>query len=194
MLMVERPVKAAFGGLWAFPGGAVEPIDASAERFGFADPWRAAALRETAEEVDIFLTDPPSASPGPASHDVFGALERVSARFDPTRLRYVASWITPEQVARRYDARFYTAEVSGDVEGRLHTDELVALAWVAPAEALRLAEAREWHMALPTRWLIEQLAGAADPFSMPAHPVRMVKTLEEPFEVLDLGIPLEERE
>jgi 8-oxo-dGTP pyrophosphatase MutT (NUDIX family) len=192
MLMIERPVKAAFGGLWAFPGGAVEPIDQSAQLFGFDDSWRAAALRETAEEVGIFLTDPPSASPGAASRDVFGALERAGARFDPGRLRYVASWITPEQRARRFEARFYIAEVAPEVEGDLHTDELVDMAWLRPEDAIRLAEASRWHMARPTRWLVEQLVTAGDPGAMPQHPVRMLKNLEEPFEVLDLGFPPEE--
>lgn len=192
MLMVERPVRASFGGLWAFPGGALEPIDSVGELFGFDDPWRAAGLRETAEEVQIFLTDPPEAEPMPSAGDVMGALADTGARFDPTRLRYVASWITPEQAPRRFDARFYTATVAPDVEGRLATEELEDMAWVTPVEAARLAEDSKWHMALPTRWLVEQLASAADPAAMPQHPVRMLRNLEEPFEIMDLGIPPEE--
>lgn len=192
MLMVERPATATFGGLWAFPGGAIEPVDSSVARFGFEDRWRAAGLRETAEEVGIFLTDPPEARPEPAHDDVLGALDRVQARFDPRRLRYVASWITPEGVPRRFDARFYTASVAPDVDGVLQTDELVDMRWVAPVEAVRMAEASEWHMALPTHWLVEQLAAVGDPYAMPQHPARQIRNLEEPFEIMDLGIPPEE--
>jgi len=192
MLMVERPVKATFGGLWAFPGGAIETVDSSEHVMGFDDPWRAAGLRETAEEVGIFLTDPPDARPEPGG-DVFAALTRAGARFDPGRLRYVASWITPEGVPWRFDARFYTAAVGDDVEGfLLDTGELVDMAWIAPAETLRRADAADWHMALPTRWLVEQLVAADDPYQVPQHPIRQLKGLIEPFEIMDFGLPPEE--
>lgn len=191
--MVERPARGVFGGIWAFPGGAVEDVDASVEQMGFEDPWRAAALRETAEEVGVFLTDPPEATPAAEpGEDVLLALARSGARFDPKRLRYLASWITPVGVPKRFDARFYLASVAPDVEGVLHTDELVDLAWVEPAEILRRVEADEWAMIFPTVWHIELLAETDDPFGLPPHPIRQLSGLTGPFEVMDLGIPTEE--
>lgn len=192
--MVERPARGVFGGIWAFPGGAVEEDDDSFERYGFVDAWRAAALRETAEEVGIFLTEPPSARPVPdVGADVFGALSRAGARFDPGRLRYVASWITPTEVPRRFDARFYVASVDAEVEGSLHTQELVDMEWVGPTEILRRVEDDEWAMIFPTVWLVELLAETHDPLAMPPHPIRQLSGFETSVEVSDLGIPVEER-
>lgn len=191
--MVERPARGVFGGIWAFPGGAVEPIDHDSSRFGFSDPWRAAGLRETAEEVGIFLTDPPDATPGyePAA-DVFDALDRVDARFDPRRLRYLASWITPEVVPRRFEARFYVAEVAADVEGAIVTEELVDAAWAEPAEILRRVDDGEWAMIFPTVWHVRLLAECDDPFALAPHPIRQLKTPVEPWEIIDFGLPVEE--
>ncbi len=192
--MVERPARGVFGGIWAFPGGAVEDVDTSVERTGFDDRWRAAGLRETAEEVGIFLTDPPDAHPAcPPGGDVLQALEQSGARFDPSRLRYLSSWITPVGVPRRFDARFYVATVDPHVEGTLHTDELVAMEWVEPSEILRRVRSEEWAMIFPTVWHVEILAEADDPLTIPPHPIRQLSGLTGPFEVMDLGIPEEER-
>jgi 8-oxo-dGTP pyrophosphatase MutT (NUDIX family) len=193
MLMVERPARGVFGGIWAFPGGAIEVADRDTDRVGFADPWRSAGLRETAEEVGIFLTDPRSAVPVLADDgDVFAALERSSARFDPKRLRYLASWITPEAVPRRFEARFYVAEVDADVEGAVVTDELVDMDWAEPSEILRRVSDGEWSMIFPTVWHVELLAGCDDPFVLAPHPIRQLKAPVEPWEVIDFGLPAEE--
>lgn len=191
--MVERPLRGVFGGIWAFPGGAVEAVDRLADIVGFTDPWRSAGLRETAEEVGIFLTDPPAAAPVLTDDgDVFEALSRAAARFDPGRLRYLASWITPEGIPRRFDARFYLAEVAAEVEGAVVTDELVGMAWVEPTEILSRVERGEWSMIFPTVWHVELIAGTDDPFTLEPHPIRQLATIVEPFEIIDLGLPSEE--
>jgi len=189
--MVERPASGVFGGIWAFPGGAVDEGDRLSPVAG--DPWRTAGLRETAEEVGIFLTSPRSAQPalGPDG-DVYAALARERAAFDAARLRYLASWITPVGVPRRFEARFYLAEVDADVEGAVVTDELVDMAWAEPAEILRRVEHGEWAMIFPTVWHVELVADCQDPFSLEKHPIRQLAALSEPFEILDLGLPPEE--
>ena len=58
--------------------------------------------------------------------------------------------------------------------------------------ALHRAEQAVWHMALPTRWLVEELAAADDPLGIAQHPVRMLASIEGPFEIVDFGIPPEE--
>jgi 8-oxo-dGTP pyrophosphatase MutT (NUDIX family) len=193
MLMVERPARGVFGGIWAFPGGAVEAADRDPDLVGFSDPWRSAGLRETAEEVGIFLTDPRSATPTLADDgDVFAALDRSVARFDPERLRYLASWITPEMIPRRFEARFYVAEVDADVEGAVVTEELVDMAWAEPSEILRRVADGEWSMIFPTVWHVELLADCDDPLALSPHPIRQLKTPVEPWEVIDFGLPSEE--
>jgi len=62
VLVVERPARGYFGGLYVFPGGAVDPVDHSelARRVvrgpALDHEFRAAALREVAEEVGLALT------------------------------------------------------------------------------------------------------------------------------------------
>ncbi len=52
VLLVKRNEQARFmGGVWVFPGGAVDVVDGP-------DPHRATAVRELAEEASIRLTDP----------------------------------------------------------------------------------------------------------------------------------------
>ena len=54
MLLVQRTPKARFmGGVWVFPGGAVDAGEGDGD-----DAHRAAALRELQEEAAIALEDP----------------------------------------------------------------------------------------------------------------------------------------
>jgi 8-oxo-dGTP pyrophosphatase MutT (NUDIX family) len=191
VLMVERPSQGAFGGVWAFPGGAVEAVDHDVERLGFDAPWRAAALRETAEEVAICLTDPPliELPDVPVDGDVIDAVAAVGARFDPTRLRYLSAWVTPEVVPTRFDARFYLAEVDPDVEGKIVTDELVDLAWAPATTILERLHDRSWSMLFPTIWHLKLIAATDEPLGLPPHPRRQIVAPREPFEYTETGIP-----
>src|SRR5262245_284946 len=82
LLMVQRPGGADFApSAWVFPGGTVTEEDRS-----FEDELRAAATRELFEEAGIRL----------AAHD---------------ELLLFARWVTPAQIRRRYDARFYLARL-----------------------------------------------------------------------------------
>jgi 8-oxo-dGTP pyrophosphatase MutT (NUDIX family) len=193
VLLVERPSRGFFGGIWAFPGGAVDTSDASVDEFGFSDPWRAAALRETAEEVGVFITDPQSAQPQRRSGmPVSRTVGEFAARFDPARLTYVSSWITPESAPRRFEARFYSAVVDGEVEGSIESDELVDLEWATPAEVLSRVESEKWAMIFPTVWHIELLAEAEDPTRLVPHPIRQLAPDGDDWSVIDLGMPREE--
>lgn len=171
--MVLRPPRGVFAGSWVFPGGVVEPVDHDAEAYGFDDPWRAAAVRETAEEVGVFLTDPPLVSPQPVG-DVLEWVRVAGARFDPTRLRYVSTLVTPEGSPRRFDTRFFVAEVGADLPTCLCDDELVDLCWIAPGDALARHARGEFPMILPTMLHLELLRDADDPTAV---------ELARPFEV-----------
>ncbi|MFP3914615.1 MAG: NUDIX hydrolase [Actinomycetota bacterium] len=166
VLMLRRPARGFFGGLWVFPGGALEPVDRSdlARRVvsgpeGADDlPWRAAALRETAEEVGLLLSDPPP--PGPV--DLMGeavyreVLERGAVLYGH-RLRLLSQWVTPAGLPTRYDARFYLTLVRGSSPLLPRPSEVEEMAWVSAADALARVEDGAWAMARPTvrhlRWL-----------------------------------------
>lgn len=162
--MVERPARGYFGGLWVFPGGGLENVDSSplaAEAVGGGHSdhaWRAAALRETAEEVGLALTTPPRSQPLVAEGaEVFEAVLEDGSRLDGEALRFLSRWITPRFAPRRYDARFYLATVDYDPDLVLRPSEVLDAAWVEPGEALQRGEDGAWSLVLPTihhlRWL-----------------------------------------
>jgi 8-oxo-dGTP pyrophosphatase MutT (NUDIX family) len=161
VLMVLRPARGVFGGVWVFPGGVVEPIDHRADVFGFDDPYKAAGLRETAEEVGIFLTDRP-VSPLPNT-PVFERMGTVGARFDPSRLRYVSTLVTPEGLPRRFDTRFFVGEIRPTDEVTLRDDELDDHVWISPAEALDRSREDGFPIMLPTIAHLQLLAAFEDP-------------------------------
>src|SRR3954454_19120108 len=82
VLLVQRTPKARFmGGVWVFPGGAVDAEEGDGD-----GAHRLAAVRELAEEAAIQLADP-------------AALVKFSR------------WITPAQVEIRFDTHFFLAEL-----------------------------------------------------------------------------------
>lgn len=171
VLLVRRSRSAVFGGMFVFPGGVVDPIDRSrlarrATVGGFLGDvrWEAAGLRETAEEVGIYLTDRPITPPDRPlrGEAVYRWVLSQDARFDARRLRYLSNWITPRPAPQRFDARFYAARVDGDEAIVLSDAELTDSAWIRPAEALKRHRAGDWDMILPTEKNLERLLGFTD--------------------------------
>jgi len=171
VLMVRRVRVAAFmGDAHVFPGGALDecdrgPLAARAVRWGGDPaelPWRAAALRELAEEAGVFLTDPPEARSAGRGADLYRELAAAGAVLDADGLAYFSNWVTPRGAPRRFDARFFVAVVPPGTEARADRTEVTEACWVEPAEALRRAAAGEWRIEFPTRKHLEALAVHAD--------------------------------
>lgn len=164
VLMLERPSGGFFGGLWVFPGGAVETIDQdeAARRVvtvpdGATDlAWRAAGLRETAEEVGLALTDPPIAGDFSGAN-IYLEAERLGVVFDGRRLGLLSQWVTPPWAPVRFDARFYLALFRGDPPLVPQDGEVEQIEWVRPDDALSRYERGEWRLVTPTlhhlQWL-----------------------------------------
>jgi recombination protein RecT len=83
VLMVRRVRSAVFmGDARVFPGGGLEEADYSALAARVVRwpgdpeelPWRAAALRELAEEAGVFLTDPPGVAVEGKGADLYESL------------------------------------------------------------------------------------------------------------------------
>lgn len=158
VLMGQRGAGAAFmPDKFVFPGGAVDAADADvplaapvgqpcAARLAagadarLAQALAVAAVRELWEETGLVLGTA-GAWPGPVPPDWQG-FAATGHRPTGRGLRYVFRAITPPGRPRRFDARFFLADVGairGDAEdfGRA-ADELSHLHWVPVATARKL--------------------------------------------------------
>jgi 8-oxo-dGTP pyrophosphatase MutT (NUDIX family) len=126
VLLVKRTEKARFmGGVWVFPGGAVDEDDGDRAH-------RAAAVRELSEEAAIEIADPET-------------------------LVEFSRWITPAEVAIRFDTRFFLAELPDGQEPRVDGEECVEEGWFTPQGALDAYERKEIELVFPTIKHLEQL-------------------------------------
>ncbi|HET7846156.1 MAG TPA: NUDIX domain-containing protein [Acidimicrobiia bacterium] len=164
VLIVERPARGVFGGLHVFPGGAVDPVDHSAlARRVVSGPnhdheFRAAGLRELAEEVGLALTGGGVvAAPDLRGEELYASFDRNGSGLQGERLVLISRWVTPLSSPVRFDTRFYLAVVEETPPIRLDSDELVGHMWATPEQALGMYERGDLALILPTlthlRWL-----------------------------------------
>jgi 8-oxo-dGTP pyrophosphatase MutT (NUDIX family) len=133
VFVVRRNPRLDFApGATVFPGGAVDPADAPVAAELGVDEFRVAAARECMEEAGIPI--------------------------DPRELVEFARWVTPAGAPRRYDTRFFVVRAPEGHEGVHDGSELVASAWMPPAEVLRSFERGEIDLILPTQRSLEVLA------------------------------------
>ena len=129
VLLVRRTTGARFmGGVWVFPGGAVDHAEGEGDA-----AHRTAAIRELREEAGIVLDDP-------------DALVRFSR------------WITPPEVVVRFDTHFFLAPMPEDQLPRIDGEEIVAFGWFTPDAALSAHEDGTIELVFPTIKHLEQLA------------------------------------
>lgn len=165
-LLIQRHQQSRFaGGDFVFPGGKVEAADTPAEAPGAALAYRVGAIRETFEEVGVLLADGPDGQPPSVASSrfrdhrracqreprAFGAMLRAERLALATnRLVYFAHWITPEEHPLRFDTRFFAAPMPERQEASADEREIVAVRWLAPAEALAARARGEISLRLPT--------------------------------------------
>ncbi|HXN77894.1 MAG TPA: NUDIX hydrolase [Candidatus Dormibacteraeota bacterium] len=147
LLLVHRPGGSDFApGAYVFPGGTVHGDD-----MGWGDEIRMAAVREVFEEVGILLARRGRRfARQPESDRVRALVEGGKSfgealrelRLEPAldRLVMFARWVTPVQLRRRYDARFFLAQLPADQEVRPQEGEVTDWLWTAPAKALTSPE------------------------------------------------------
>jgi 8-oxo-dGTP pyrophosphatase MutT (NUDIX family) len=144
LLLVRRNPGARFmGGAWVFPGGAVDSAENEIEGEG-ARAHRAAAVRELQEEAGVVLDDPAELVP-------------------------FSRWITPAQVAIRFDTHFFLATLPPGQEPRVDGDECVDLGWFTPEGALEAHRAGTIELVFPTIKHLEQLAPFSSAQALLAH-------------------------
>ncbi len=166
VLMGQRGAKAAFmPSKFVFPGGAVDPADATvplaepldpncAARLGpGAGALAAAAIRELAEETGLLLGVPGTWPDPPKGWEFFA---RAGALPSARGLRFVFRAITPPGRTRRFDARFFLADAAsilGDPDDFSRAcDELSALQWIP------LDRARSFDLPFITEVVLAEVA------------------------------------
>jgi 8-oxo-dGTP pyrophosphatase MutT (NUDIX family) len=128
VLLVKRTPKARFmGGVWVFPGGAVDAQEGEGDA-----AHRVAAIRELSEEAAITLDT-------------------------PDELVKFSRWITPAEVQIRFDTHFFLAVLPVGQEPRIDGEECVDIGWFTPAGALDAHRDGEIMLVFPTIKHLEQL-------------------------------------
>jgi 8-oxo-dGTP pyrophosphatase MutT (NUDIX family) len=86
-------------------------------------------------------------------------LEAEGLVLDLSGVHYVSHWITPPgRTARRFDTRFFVAEVPPDQVASHDATETVESVWTGPAEALARGAAGDITLLIPTIANLEALA------------------------------------
>ncbi|WP_374271280.1 NUDIX domain-containing protein [Actinoplanes sp. M2I2] len=181
LYVVRRATTMAFGGLYAFPGGGVDPTDRPETirtdwptRLG-VPPDRAhavvgAAVRELFEETGVLLAGPIQ-QPDRTLSDVGTAdweadraavvareltltdlLGRRGLRLRDDLLFPWARWITPEFEPKRYDTWFFVSLLPEGQAARDVSGEATEATWVAPTDTAGLV------MLPPTRRTVDSIA------------------------------------
>jgi len=178
--VLKRATTMTFGGMYAFPGGGVDPTDRPelvkddwAERLGVPDVQAravvGAAARELFEEAGVLLAgrkDELDHTVGDVSGDDWEAdrtavekrelsltdlLDKHGLRLRDDLLFPWARWVTPEFEPKRYDTWFFVALLPEAQTARDVSGEADRTAWISPAAADGLA------MLPPTRSMLNDL-------------------------------------
>jgi len=160
--MVQRPGGADFApGAYVFPGGTVHRDDES-----YTDALRAAAIRELFEEAGILLARGAVEADCARVRELIaggksfpGALKSAGLAPEFDALVMFARWVTPAQLTKRYDARFYLARLPASQSVQPQEGEIVDWLWVSPARALADPEIT---LVYATQAVLESIAGAPD--------------------------------
>ncbi|MFC6597024.1 NUDIX hydrolase [Kitasatospora paranensis] len=189
-LLRRRTSMAFAAGMYAYPGGGVDPRDAEAE-IGWAGPtpeeWAArlgtdprtaqavvcAAVRETFEEAGVLLA-------GPDAHSIADGRDRTAERaaLEAHELSFAeflrkdglvlrsdllaawARWVTPAFEERRYDTWFFVAALPAGQDAARTVGEADRVAWLTPAEAVAGHAEGRYGMLPPTVTVLRELLPA----------------------------------
>jgi 8-oxo-dGTP pyrophosphatase MutT (NUDIX family) len=140
ILMLRRSSSGAFGGMWVFPGGKVDPGDlpghpAAGDEIAAA---RRAAAREAREEAGIEL--------------------------DPASLVVLSFWQPPPETPRRFATWFFLAPPVPQPDVVVDLGEIREHRWIGPRVAMALRDEGMMDLAPPTfttLWWLDRHADTA---------------------------------
>ncbi|MGH3733163.1 MAG: NUDIX hydrolase [Acidimicrobiales bacterium] len=192
ILMLRRNVRSEFmGGVFVFPGGAVDDDDVAVPVYGLTDEMASrrlgldhgglafyvAGLRELFEEAGLLIAC------NDQGHEIrFTALEdlerlgsyrrslnageiafaeimaREGVRLDLRGVGYLAHWITPQGLSRRYDTRFFVVLAPEGQPATHDSNETVDQRWMRPVDALVAQRNGDFDMVVPTIRNLESIS------------------------------------
>ncbi|OKJ17405.1 NUDIX hydrolase [Kitasatospora sp. CB01950] len=186
-LLRRRTTMAFAGGMYAYPGGGVDPRDREvrppwagpstaewAERLGVDEPTACAvvcaAVRETFEEAGVLLAGPDDRTlvePGDRSaeraalesHELSLAefLRNHQLVLRSDLLAAWARWVTPEFEERRFDTWFFVAALPAGQAAADTVGEADRVAWMTPADAVAGFHDGRFGMMPPTVTVLREL-------------------------------------
>jgi 8-oxo-dGTP pyrophosphatase MutT (NUDIX family) len=174
-------------GAHVFPGGRVDAGDSvddpstccdgtdALPRFEDLSPgeelaYRVAALRELVEEAGLLIARSADGSPvapatvasvraGMAQGATLPALAaQHGLRLALDAVVPLAHWVTPEIESRRYDTRFFLAQMPEGQTAEHDAGETTELLWIAPAEAIARCTRGDILLPPPTWTTLKQMA------------------------------------
>ncbi len=177
LLLVHRPGGADFApGAYVFPGGTVHEDDRA-----WGDEIAAAAIRELFEESGILLARKGRDLANDADcASLRSAIERGASfgggmselHLEPSfdELVMFARWVTPAQLRRRFDARFYLARLPALQTIHPQEGEVTDWLWISARRAL---ESAELTLVYATHAVLESVADEPDAAKLFAHARRL---------------------
>jgi 8-oxo-dGTP pyrophosphatase MutT (NUDIX family) len=133
-LLLRRNKALQFaGGLWVFPGGALDQADLEQAGGDLNRAVRLAAAREAMEESGLEV--------------------------QPNTMVELSHWTTPVVEPKRFSTWFFAAPVIGDRDVAIDGSEIHDARWVLLDEAVAAHEAGELDMLPPTIFTIRNLLG-----------------------------------
>lgn len=125
VLMLRKNSKYAFGGMWVFPGGAIEAQDFEGNKTDSLSAATAAAKRETLEEANIELSG--------------------------SEFHWFAHWTPPASTPKRFATWFFLAKaIESQQSVEIDNEEIKDHQWIAPSDALSRHKKGEIDLAPPT--------------------------------------------
>ena len=187
LLMVERAAQMAFApGALVFPGGRIDPGDGVVAGDDPLLAAKAAAIRETIEEVGLAIGLEPAPDAAALAHmrarlhagDALGAV-LGHHRLAVERLVPFARWRPERLVARLFDTHFFLASAPADTPAPVVDGTETARAfWASADQVLADADAGRARIIYPTRRVLERLAMlpsfAAAAEHAAAYPIRAI--------------------
>lgn len=208
--LTRSPTMASFPNATVFPGGGVDSADTLPDEAWegtdlslwartFDDDESSvrrllvAAVRETFEECGVLLAERlDSSSLSPQDYaaarsavenrelDMGEFLVTHGLKVDFSLLRPLARWVTPEGNPRRYDTRFFLAQLPAGQHAMRTTGEATLAQWMSPEVAFSLFREGKTHLMPPTWSMFRTLSGfasAAEALSAQFEPRQVTPTI-----------------